>query len=177
MPGSYPWYEIVEGEMLEQGDILPAFPLLLPASDLAYPFEAEEVRLTQRFYDVIVLSQSCDLANDKISEVILCPHWDLEQISQLDPSLAGKGGREAIIKGNRPRYTMLAASDITAMPMGVRIVDCGRIFCIPKGFVRQFAAVQGKRLRLCPPYREHLSQAFARFFMRVGLPQNIELPK
>jgi len=30
-----------------------------------------------------------------------------------------------------------------------------------------------KRLRLLPPYREHLSQAFARFFMRVGLPVDI----
>ena len=28
-------------------------------------------------------------------------------------------------------------------------------------------------LRLLSPYREHLSQAFARYFMRVGLPQNI----
>ena len=27
-----------------------------------------------------------------------------------------------------------------------------------------------RRLRLLPPYREHLSQSFARFFMRVGLP-------
>jgi hypothetical protein len=27
---------------------------------------------------------------------------------------------------------------------------------------------------LLPPYREHLSQAFARFFMRVGLP--VEVP-
>jgi hypothetical protein len=26
---------------------------------------------------------------------------------------------------------------------------------------------------LLPPYREHLSQAFARFFMRVGLPVDI----
>jgi hypothetical protein len=26
------------------------------------------------------------------------------------------------------------------------------------------------RPQLLPPYREHLSQAFARFFMRVGLP-------
>jgi hypothetical protein len=25
-----------------------------------------------------------------------------------------------------------------------------------------------------PPYREHLSQAFARFFMRVGLPQPVD---
>jgi hypothetical protein len=31
----------------------------------------------------------------------------------------------------------------------------------------------GNRLRLCPPYREHLAQAFARFFMRVGLPSDI----
>jgi len=30
------------------------------------------------------------------------------------------------------------------------------------------------RLRLRPPYREHLSQAFARFFMRVGLPTDIK---
>ncbi len=29
------------------------------------------------------------------------------------------------------------------------------------------------RLRLLPPYREHLSQAFARFFMRVGLPVQV----
>ena len=31
------------------------------------------------------------------------------------------------------------------------------------------------RIRVLPPYREHLSQAFARFFMRVGLPQDIKI--
>lgn len=30
-----------------------------------------------------------------------------------------------------------------------------------------------QRLRLLPPYREHLSQAFARYFMQVGLPVNV----
>ena len=39
--------------------------------------------------------------------------------------------------------------------------------------VRELAASQGPRLRLNPPYREHLAQAFARFFMRVGLPVDI----
>jgi hypothetical protein len=34
-------------------------------------------------------------------------------------------------------------------------------------------AKAAKRLRLLPPYREHLSQSFARFFMRVGLPIDI----
>ncbi|MBD5492017.1 MAG: hypothetical protein HDR16_07880 [Lachnospiraceae bacterium] len=40
---------------------------------------------------------------------------------------------------------------------------------------KEMAFKNGKRLRLCPPYREHLSQAFARYFMRVGLPVNIHL--
>jgi hypothetical protein len=30
----------------------------------------------------------------------------------------------------------------------------------------------GPRLRLRSPYREHLAQAFARYFMRVGLPHD-----
>jgi hypothetical protein len=28
-------------------------------------------------------------------------------------------------------------------------------------------------VRLLPPYREHLAQAFARFFIRVGLPVDV----
>lgn len=28
---------------------------------------------------------------------------------------------------------------------------------------------------LMPPYREHLSQAFARYFMRVGLPIYVQI--
>ena len=33
------------------------------------------------------------------------------------------------------------------------------------------------RLRLLAPYREYLSQAFARFFMRVGLPQPVDISR
>jgi hypothetical protein len=39
--------------------------------------------------------------------------------------------------------------------------------------IEQGDLFDGRRLRLLPPYREHLSQAFARFFMRVGLPVDI----
>ena len=69
------------------------------------------------------------------------------------------------------RYTFLADSPYSDCPMGVRIIDFGYVFTLPKPTVRQLARLQGKHLRLCPPYREHLAQAFARFFMRVGLPQ------
>ena len=53
-----------------------------------------------------------------------------------------------------------------------RIVDfITKSFSLPRAFLERFLAERGvPRLRLLPPYREHLSQAFARFFMRVGLP-------
>ncbi|MHB1424077.1 MAG: hypothetical protein ACYC3I_12945 [Gemmataceae bacterium] len=52
------------------------------------------------------------------------------------------------------------------------VVDFHRLFTLPKMFVSRFAANVGPRLRLRSPYREHLAQAFARYFMRVGLPHD-----
>lgn len=116
------------------------------------------------------MTQSCDLANEKVTEVLLCGHWDLQQATAYDRTLADKGKRRQILNGQVYRYTFLADSQHPERPMGVRIVDFGYVFTLPKLIVRQLARMQGKRLRLCPPYREHLAQAFARFFMRVGLP-------
>jgi len=55
------------------------------------------------------------------------------------------------------------------------LVDFHEIFTVPRAFLESLIKQRGKiRFRLLPPYREHLSQAFARFFMRVGLPIPIE---
>ncbi len=121
------------------------------------------------------MTQSCDLANEKVTDVIVCPHWDIQTAGAMDPGLAKKGAVQQVLKGRFARYLMLAGSADPELSTNVRIVDFGRIFSLPKRFLREFAASQGKRLRLCPPYREHLAQGFARFFMRVGLPQDIEL--
>jgi hypothetical protein len=56
-----------------------------------------------------------------------------------------------------------------------RVVDFHQVYTAPREFLESVlkSRAQG-RLRLLPPYREHLSQAFARFFMRVGLPSGVE---
>jgi hypothetical protein len=68
---------------------------------------------------------------------------------------------------------MLAACELPGLERGVRVVDFRQLFSLPLAFVRKRAALAGPRLRLLPPYREHLAQAFARYFMRVGLPIDI----
>jgi len=72
-----------------------------------------------------------------------------------------------------PGFHLLAASAVPGMEREVRVVDFRRLHSLPVSFVRRRAENAGARLRLLPPYREHLSQAFARFFMRVGLPVDI----
>ena len=66
---------------------------------------------------------------------------------------------------------MLAAHQDETFSEGVRLVDFRRTWSLPIGFLGQRA--DRPHLRLITPYREHLSQAFARFFMRVGLPSDI----
>ncbi len=175
MGADYPWYELVRGGELEQGDLLLGCPVITPAPDLTFPLPDDYLLGEIDEYDVVVMTQSCDLSNEKVTDVVVCPHWDLRSAGIMEPGLAKKGAAKQILKGRFARYTMLAASGIPSWPMNVRIVDFGRIFSLPKGYVREFAASRDTRLRLCPPYREHLAQAFARFFMRVGLPQDIEL--
>jgi len=56
-----------------------------------------------------------------------------------------------------------------------RIVDFHYVYTVPRAFLDDLIAERGaKRLTLLPPYREHLSQSFARYFMRVGLPENVK---
>lgn len=171
----YPWYEIVGGAAIEQGDLLAHCPVITPIRDLTWPLPKGDVPGVIQYLDLIVMTQSCDLTNDKVRDVILCAHVDLNAAGQIETPLAKRDAQQSILKGYRPRYAMLAASEIQDMSMNVRILDFGRVFSLPKSFTCQFAAQNGKRLRLCPPYREHVSQAFARFFMRVGLPQDIAL--
>lgn len=47
------------------------------------------------------------------------------------------------------------------------------IVSLPHAYLSRHAAGLGRRWRLQPPFLEHYSQAFARFFMRVGLPSAI----
>ncbi len=75
-------------------------------------------------------------------------------------------------KGRLPNIHLIGACPYVGFEREIRIVDFKRVYSLPVKYVRNRARLS-KRLRLLPPYREHLSQSFARFFMRVGLPVDI----
>jgi hypothetical protein len=169
----YPWYALVSGDDLEQGDILESCPVFRPPQELVSSealsgfFEAEA-------RNVVVISQSCDLVKgrEKLSEVLFCPLWDLSQFAP-GHQLSTPKGREEARRGHLPSIHMLSDCLLPGFKRPLRIVDFRQLFTLPLPFARSQAGAADQRLRLLPPYREHLAQAFARYFMRVGLPLDI----
>jgi hypothetical protein len=170
----YPWFGSIEGDEIEQGDILEGCPVFLPPNDLAATAVEKSNSATFKWEerDLIVMSQSCDLAKgrEKIDDILLCAVWKRSELKT--GYLAKDDGMELARKGQLPAFHVLAASNLLDFEREVRVVDFRRVYSLPVPFVRRRAGV-AKRLRLLPPYREHLSQSFARFFMRVGLPIDI----
>jgi hypothetical protein len=172
----YPWFGIIEGDEIEQGDILEGCPVFLPPEDLAVTAleRPQSATFTWEERDVIVMSQTCDLAKgrEKVDDVLLCAVWKRSELTT--GHLAKDDGMEQARKGQLPAFHVLSMSNIQDFEREVRVVDFRRVYSLPVPFVRKRAGM-AKRLRLLPPYREHLSQSFARFFMRVGLP--IDVPR
>jgi len=64
------WFSVVEGEELEQGDLLRNCPV--PVVHVPGGFaEGGEVDVDIQIHDLCVLTQSCDLANAKVDTVLL----------------------------------------------------------------------------------------------------------
>jgi hypothetical protein len=168
----YPWFTTVDGDDLEQGDIFEDCPVFFPPSDLV-PTTAgpTTTKFTWTSQDLVVMTQSCDLAKtrEKVEDVLLCAVW---RRSELPGPMQKDERMEEARKGRMPAFHVLAASDLPGFEREVRLVDFRRIHSLPLSFLREKAKAS-RRLRLLPPYREHLSQSFARLFMRVGLPIDI----
>lgn len=172
---NYPWYEVVGGSEIQQGDILFKCPVINP------PFEqvmgGGEAEMQVVYQSAIILSQSCDLARrkdapPKVDQVIFCPFYYRDELKR-DKHFGNPSGWEDARTGKYPRYHILNACDLKDHKCDFMAVDLSRVFSLSFKLVEELASSHGARIRLNPPYREHLSQAYARFFMRVGLPVDI----
>jgi hypothetical protein len=171
----YPWYETnAESTGLSQGDFVPNCPIIIPPDSIV---EGEEVNIEVQNIDVIVLSQSCDLANSKIEIVLVCPYFGLKEfIEQVAGNESPKGKRKTIDnlkKGNFPGYHLL--NNQVDVFEDYQVIDFKNVYGIHLSCLKNINAKLVNKTTLLPPYREHLSQAFARFFMRVGLPNDINV--
>lgn len=166
-----PFWDSVQGADILQGDYLPG--CLIPVIPDGFGLSPNTIDIPVRNGDMIVVTQSCDLANIKAGLVALCPIYPLSAYEAVNPQLAKKGAWEEVRKGRREGLHLLASPTTPEVSRDALVVNFREIYSLPIGYLRQHATNQSQRWRLKSPYLEHFSQAFARFFMRVGLPSTI----
>ena len=72
----FSWYkELINSYNIDLGDMIPDCPIVIPPSKI---YEGDEIEIEITLIDSIILSQSCDLVNDKILIVLVCPYFTLK---------------------------------------------------------------------------------------------------
>ena len=122
-------------------------------------------------YDLIVVTQSCDLENGKAPFVATLPIVPLTVFEEQRPQF--KNQWESVRLGRREGLHLLSSFQDPNNNRDAMVVNFRQIYSLPIGYLINHAKSIKPRKRLRSPYLEHFSQAFARFFMRVGLPSDI----
>lgn len=167
------WYDVVNGSTLEQCDLLPGCRVPI-ASEVAPDTEGADFALDVKTVDLIVLTQSCDLAHGKVKEVLLGRVYSWNSVVETEvkrgnQSIKGKQTRENLQRGAIPNLCLLHRR-VDAPVLEWSVVDFHSLYTLSVAALTSHVGRLGPRLRLRSPYREHVAQAFARYFMRVGLP-------
>lgn len=102
-----PWYEAVDANTkLTQGDIILDCPVVRWASQPLKLETGKEVETLKSAVeviraDVVVMTQACDLENNKVENVILCPHLSLDGYKEEWENFMKERGA---ISNSRSRY-------------------------------------------------------------------------
>ena len=170
------WYDVVTTRSLEQGDLLPAVSVLLPI--LAVESGGSDLTAEVVTLDAIVLTQTCDIEQRKVSDLLVGAVIDWDEMVDAETlrgnqTIKSKAMRQKLIEGSLPSMSLLHRNDDP--PLNWSVVNFKQLFSIPLQSIESNSVLMDQpRLRLRSPYKEHLAQALARFFMRVGLPHTAE---
>ena len=152
---------------LSQGDILEDCPLLLweirPSDTDAEP---EPATIRAR---VVVLTQACDLAQEKATRVLVA-------VVHNAPHLVERGVVTArIIRDHIRTHRVYGWYFLPSGPaLDESIVDLRNLHTIPRTMLDQLIRTGKPVCRIASPYREHLAQHFSTTYSRIGLPEPYE---
>lgn len=153
-------------DQIDQGDIVDSCPLLWPDVwdlDRTPALVADEAR-----HRVIVVSQTCDLANQKTDRATIAVLVDAQKVVD-DKELKAADIKGMVRAGRVWGWYFLPKSEdhgLTEM-----IVDLRQLHTVRLDMLRALCLRGQRKARLQPLYREHLNQHFANSYARIGLPQ------
>jgi hypothetical protein len=159
---------------VDQGDILEGCPVLTIAAFNAADLDAgkpDGLEIEGAFCRVLVLTQTCDLANRKTTMATVAVLRDAEELVQQGV-LRSADVRGPIRSGRVYGWYFLPKSDAHGCPES--IVDLRQLHTVRLDLLAELCRC-GKRLaRIQSPFREHLAKHLADTYSRIGLPAPYE---
>ncbi len=170
------WYENLDNEKhLQQGELIQNLPILMSPRKILEDEKGKfQVNPTITKKDVVILSQSCDLEQDKIKIITICPFVTMSELVKNNKIFEDDNKKEDLRRGYFPYLHLLDNVSEDYSNNELLIVNFRNIYTTNHEYLKGFVKLQPSRIALKSPYIEHLSQSFARFFMRVGLPSTIK---
>jgi hypothetical protein len=154
---------------VDQGDLIDACPVLtIQTFDLAQPAEVAVKTTPQR---VLVLTQTCDLANEKATAVNVTEVFDAQFL--IDAQLFKPADIRGPLRAGRVWGWYFLPAD-AALGLGEMILDLRRLHTVRLDLLRELCRTGKRPARVQPLYREHLAKHFADTFSRIGLPRPYE---
>lgn len=150
---------------LTQGDIFAECPIVDWIRSTSGVWEPQQY--TQ---NVIVLTQACDLGNQKVGRVQVAIVHDVTQL------IATNVVRAATVKDQIRTHRVYGLYFLPefANLLPESIVDFRDVHTVPRELLEQCIGKGKRMIRLATPYREHLAQHFAVTFSRIALPEPYE---
>jgi hypothetical protein len=157
-------------EPVDQGDIIDGCPVLrisqFSVGDLLLELAAS-LEIEGAFSRVVVLTQTCDLANQKTTVATVALVRDAEQLVRQG-LLKASDVRGSIRAGRVFGWYFLPKSDEHGLPES--IVDLHPLHAVRLDLLTALCQHERRRARIQPLYREHLAKHFADTYSRIGLP-------
>jgi hypothetical protein len=172
---------------LSQGDILKDCQYLVIPDDLELKEDGAHNFDIDIYERVIVMSNSCDLDQEKIGLVLLCPVYELHAYCEkLIPgefiNLGEKkkfmdkirNFKREIFENAREGYFLLGECGIEEPATEPLFIDFGNAYSLPLTYIKSFVksdSVNRKRPQVIDPVRRELLAKFGEFYMRENEPR------
>ncbi len=165
------WSE-VETNAIEQGDLLPECEIpTLPLE--AFGAQASEIEVMLQKISVIVLTQTCQIEQQKVKNAVVCRVVSVAKFNQGSEGPRGSGFWSNIRGWKDDRFHLLRPPMGSENFFDLLVVDFREIHTPSVAYLQTLT--KGNRSRLVSPYVEHLSQRFGYYFTKVALPEELPL--
>jgi hypothetical protein len=151
---------------LDQGDIVDGCPILqIVLFDAQAPDSPQVACSTHR---VVVLTQTCDLANQKTQRITVAIVHDAQFL--VEQGIIGTADIRGPVRAGRV-YGWYFLPHCRECDLSEAIVDLRQLYTIPRDVLEALCVAGRRKARVQPLYREHLAKHFADTFSRIGLPE------